>query len=85
MAAFTQLMQADTRVLSSPEPAVNVMNVNAAGVDMLAVCWVENKDWLKTRSDLWRAVVKTFLADERLAMSLPQQEVFLRGGEEQES
>ena len=83
--SFKSLMRADTRVLSAPEPAAFVMNVKASGVDMLAVCWVKNEDWLKTRSDLWRQVVRTFLDDDRLAMSLPQQEVFLMDTNDPES
>ena len=76
-ALFTKLMKEDQRVLAQPEPAVFVMDVNAAGVDMLAVCWVNNSDWLKTRSDLWLKVVKAFDDDDRVSMSLPQQEVYV--------
>ena len=44
---FIKTMTADERVLDDPAPpAVFVMNVNAAGVDMFAVCWVKNEEWL---------------------------------------
>ena len=75
---FIKTMTADERVLDDPAPpAVFVMNVNAAGVDMFAVCWVKNEDWLSARSDLWMKVVDAFSKDERVAMSLPQQEVYV--------
>jgi small conductance mechanosensitive channel len=77
-ALFIRLMSEDERVLDDPAPpAVFVMNVTAAGVDMFAVCWVKNEDWLSARSDLWMKVVDAFSKDERVAMSLPQQEVYV--------
>ena len=78
---FIRLMNEDERVLDDPAPpAVFVMDANAAGVEMFAVCWVNNADWLSTRSDLWMKVVDAFIKDERVAMSLPQQEVYLIDG-----
>jgi small-conductance mechanosensitive channel len=74
-------MNDDERVVDEPAPpAVFVMNANAAGVEMFAVCWVNNGDWLTTRSDLWMKVVDAFIKDERVAMSLPQQEVYVVEG-----
>ena len=81
-ALFLRLMGEDERVLDEPAPAVFVTNVNAAGVDLFAICWVKNQDWFTTRSDLWMKVVDAFLADERVAMSLPQQEVYVIDGGE---
>ena len=82
-ALFIRLMSEDDRVLDEPAPpAVFIMNVTAAGVDMFAVCWVKNEDWLSTRSDLWMKVVNAFIGDERVAMSLPQQEVYVIDGNE---
>lgn len=75
---FLRIMREDKRVLDEPSPpAVFVTNVNAAGTDLFAVCWVKNENWFSARSDLWMKVVDAFLADERVAMSLPQQEVFV--------
>jgi len=82
-ALFIRIMSEDARVLDEPAPpAVFVMNVTAAGVDMFAVCWVKNEDWLSARSDLWINVVDAFSEDERVAMSLPQQEVYVIDGNE---
>lgn len=81
-ALFLRLMGEDERVLEEPAPAVFVTNVNAAGVELFAICWVKNEDWFGTRSDLWMKVVDAFLADERVAMSLPQQEVYVIDGSE---
>jgi small conductance mechanosensitive channel len=77
IALFIRLMQEDERVLEEPAPCVFVINVTASGVDLMAFCWVKNKDWFRTRSDLWLKLVDAFLKDERIAMSLPQQEVFV--------
>ncbi len=80
-ALFLRLMNDDERVVDEPAPpAVFVMDANAAGVEMFAVCWVNNADWLTTRSDLWMKVVDAFIKDERVAMSLPQQEVYVVEG-----
>jgi small conductance mechanosensitive channel len=77
-ALFSRIMREDERVLDEPaSPAVFITNVTAAGVDIFAVCWVKNEDWLSTRSDLWMKIVDNFINDERVAMSLPQQEVYL--------
>jgi small conductance mechanosensitive channel len=77
-ALFLRLMGNDERVLSEPSPPfVYVAEATASGVDMMAFCWVKNKDWLITRSDLWLQLVDTFQSDDRIAMSLPQQEVFV--------
>ena len=52
--ALIRLMTEDERVLEEPSiPAVFVVNANADSIDLLAVCWVENKDWFATQSDLW--------------------------------
>ncbi len=81
MDLFIRLMEDDERVLEEPAPpSVFVVNANASGVDLVVYCWVKNADWFRTRSDLWLKLVDTFLHDERLAMSLPQQEVFVVEG-----
>lgn len=44
---------------------------------MMAYCWVKNEDWLSTRTDLWQQLVARFNVDERISMSLPQQEIYV--------
>lgn len=56
------------RVLADPAPAVFVMSADAGGIDITLYCWVENADFLGTRSDLWIELMK--LADEDAAVSL---------------
>ena len=78
-AVLVRLMQADERVLDEPSsPAVFVVNVTASGVDMMAFCWVKNGDWFSTRSDLWLTILATINAHDRIALSLPQQEAFVK-------
>ncbi len=75
---FTQVMGEDERVLEEPSPPfTHVVNATASGVDMMAYCWVKNEDWLATRTDVWLKLVEIFNEDDRISMSLPQQEVFL--------
>ena len=76
---FLQLMKEDERVSDEPAPpAVYVVNVTASGVDLTAYCWVKNADWFRARSDLWLKINSAFLKDQRYAMSLPQQEVYVK-------
>ena len=82
-ALFLRLMSEDERVLDEPAPpAVFVTDANAAGVEIFAICWAKNGDWFSTRSDLWLKVVDAFMRDSRVAMSLPQQEVYVIDGNE---
>lgn len=75
---FVKIMSDDERVLMDPKPPVtHVINVTASGVDMVAWCWVKNNDWFATRTDIWLKLVEAFETDERICMSLPQQEVFM--------
>ncbi|NNF45622.1 MAG: mechanosensitive ion channel family protein [Desulfofustis sp.] len=75
---FIEVMGADSRVLEEPTPpTTHIVNANASGVDMLAFCWVKNEDWFSARTDLWLKMVHAFNDDERISMSLPQQEIFV--------
>jgi len=65
-----KLMTEDERVLEEPsKPAVYVLNANADYIELLAVCWVSNEDWLTTKSDLWEKIVNT--ADEGVQLAKP--------------
>lgn len=75
---FVEVMGADSRVLDEPSPPItHIINATASGVDMLAFCWVKNEDWFSARTDLWLKMVHAFNDDERISMSLPQQEIFV--------
>ncbi|MFW2438581.1 MAG: mechanosensitive ion channel family protein [Arenicellales bacterium] len=74
-----EIMSADDRVLSDPAPAVFVTDANAAGAEMLGLCWVANDDWFPARSDLWLLVVDRFQSDPAVNLSLEKQEVLLSG------
>lgn len=66
------------RVLGDPAPAVYAVNATAAGVEIMLYCWVENADFLGTRSDLWLKLVELAREDSAVTLSLPQQEVFVK-------
>lgn len=74
-----EIMNGDNRVLSNPGPVVHITDANAAGVEMVAYCWVENDDWMATRSALWLQIVNRFLNDSAVSLSLDKQEVLLSG------
>jgi small conductance mechanosensitive channel len=76
IAVCLRLMNEDDRFLNEPAPpATYVVNVTAAGVDLLVFGWVKNADWFRARSDLYLKLVDAFLADDHIALSLPRQEV----------
>ncbi len=78
LSSLILIMKEDSRVLDTPAvPFVEVLNVQASGIDVMAACWVNNEDYIATRSDLWRRIVQEFRADRDLALSLPQQEILL--------
>lgn len=75
---FVTIMSDDERVLVDTKPPItHVTNVTASGVDMVAWCWVKNDDWFATRTSIWLKLVEAFETDDRICMSLPQQEVFM--------
>jgi small conductance mechanosensitive channel len=72
MEALVRLMTEDERVFKEPsKPAVFVLNANTVCIDLLAVCWVRNKDWYTTKSDFWEAIVTNLNEDVHLAKLYP--------------
>jgi small conductance mechanosensitive channel len=67
----------DPRVLEKPGPNVYVTNLGDNGVELSARGWVENRNYLKARSDL---LEKTKLRFDREAITIPfpQRHVHLR-------
>lgn len=77
-AEVTAIMRADERVLDEPSPPLIFINqANANGIEMSAYCWVNNADWLATRSDLWSKLISTINADERINFAVEQQKIHL--------
>ena len=66
------------KVLADPAPAVFTMHADATGIQVTLYCWVENADFLGTRSDLWQEILQGVSAGSGLALSLPKQEVHLK-------
>ena len=44
-------MSGDKQVFAAPAPTTHVVNVTAAGVDMVAWFWVKNADWFSARTE----------------------------------
>jgi len=71
IAALVRLMTEDERIFEEPsKPAVLVLNANTDYIDLHAVCWVENKDWHATKSDLWEEIVTNLNEEVHLAKHL---------------
>jgi len=69
--ALVRLMTEDERVFEEPsKPAVFVLNANTDYIDLHAVCWVKNKDWYTTKSDLWEEIVTNLNEEVHLAKHL---------------
>jgi len=68
----------ESRVLADPAPAVFAMSADASGVVLILYCWVENADFLGTRSDLWKTVLQLVNEDSAVSLALPQQQVLLK-------
>lgn len=74
-----ELAVGNENVLADPAPAVFAISADASGIQISLYCWVENADFLGTRSDLWQSILREVNRGSGLAMSLPQQAVKLRG------
>jgi len=78
-AVLTDIMRSDERVIDDPAPAVRINAAQAEGVEMVGLCWVENADFLGTRSDLYEKVVNAAQSDAGISLSFDQQQVVLSG------
>ena len=71
-------MNGDERVVEEPAaPLVRAATASANGLELTALCWVKNEDFLNTQSDLWIRVVTAFNNDERVTMSRPKQDIYI--------
>jgi small conductance mechanosensitive channel len=77
-ALILRIINADERVLVEPaSPVVRATTASASGINLTALCWTKNEDFLNTQSDLWIQVVNAFKNDNRVTMALPQQEIHI--------
>ncbi len=73
-----KIMNADERVLEKPAPpGVIALEVEITGIEIRAYCWVKNKDWLSTRSDLMLRILHEFSVNDQMSLSLPQHEIHI--------
>jgi small conductance mechanosensitive channel len=78
-AVLSNIMRSDERVLDDPAPTVRINAAQAAGVEMVGLCWVQNADFLGARSDLYEKVVNASQSDAGISLSLDKQRVVLSG------
>ena len=55
-----QLMASSQTVLSEPAPSAFVAGINGERATIECYCWVENANWLGTRSQLWLDIAGRF-------------------------
>lgn len=78
LSLLLRLMREESRVLEDPMPPfVEVINVQASGIEVKANCWVKNEDFIYTRTDLLRRIAHEFNVEKDIALSLPLQEILL--------
>ena len=74
-------MNEDERVVQEPvAPLVRATTASANGLELTALCWVKNDDFLNVQSNLWIRVVTAFNNDERVTMSRPKQDIYIAKG-----
>jgi small conductance mechanosensitive channel len=71
-----EILADDSRVLQKPAPSVYITNLGDNGVELSARAWVENRNYLKVRSDLLERVKLRF-DREGITIPFPQRYVHL--------
>ena len=73
-----KIMNDDERVIAEPAaPLARATTASAAGLQLIALCWVKNDDFLNTQSDLWIQVVTEINNEDNICMSNPKQDIHL--------
>jgi len=76
-ARVLELAATEKQVLETPAPVLYAVHADAAGIEMMLYCWVENADFLRTRSDLWLQLVQLAREDSNITLAVPKQEIQL--------
>jgi len=63
-AGILAAMQADSRVLDDPPPAVFLTDLDQAILRLQAYCWVKNADWLATQDSLLADIARLLTTTE---------------------
>jgi len=71
------ILNADERVLDDPAPLIRATTASGIGINLTALCWVKNEDFLNAQSDLWLRIMDTFKQDDSITMALPQQQIHI--------
>ena len=71
-----EILADDPRVLEKPAPNAYVTNLGDNGVELSARAWVENRNYLRARSDLLEKT-KLLFDREGITIAFPQRRVHL--------
>lgn len=72
-----KIMNGDKRVIAEPAPLARATTASASGVNLIALCWVKNEDFLSTQSDLWIQVLAAINSDDSVIMASPKQDIHI--------
>jgi small conductance mechanosensitive channel len=75
-AVLTELLEADSRILSDPEPTIGVVELADSSVNFVVRPWVAGADYWPVHFDLHEAIKKRFDA-EGINIPFPQRDVHL--------
>lgn len=70
----TQIVMTNPHVLKEPQAIVNIGELSDSSITLLVQPWVHVKDVIKTRGELYRAIVERFQANN-IDIPFPQREV----------
>jgi small conductance mechanosensitive channel len=73
---IADLIKADERILSEPEPQVMVSNLGESSVDFTVRAWVNSPDWWNTKCALTKNIKEKF-DEEGISIPFPQRDVHL--------
>ncbi len=75
--ALQAIMKSDGRVLSTPEPSVDLGKLGASSIDLTVRCWVKSGDFWGVFYDLNAAIYKT-LPEHGFSFPFPQMDVTVK-------
>ncbi|KMY66902.1 hypothetical protein AAU61_13075 [Desulfocarbo indianensis] len=80
MQVMQEVMAGDDRILKKPAPKVYVLGLDGDGVRLGGRCWVVNKQYWKTRCDLFNNLKHRVDAEPRVSFAPSRREVYMIEG-----
>ncbi|MXV50484.1 mechanosensitive ion channel [Pedobacter sp. HMF7647] len=75
---LTDVLLAEHRIMSHPQPAVILLDFNSSSVDFKLFFWVRHfNDWLAVKSDIIQAIDFAF-RENNIEIPFPQQDIYIK-------